>query len=252
MNELEYHEVPTYSSDDFARVTGRLAKTDALDAVVLAHFGGAIPPPVRPLRNAETPLLNSLVARRHQLIAMLVAENNRLRTATTAAVRLGIKFHIEWLQRQLHDLDTGLRQSVRSSPVWREKDDLLCTVPGVGEQISVTLLAYLPELGTLNHRQIAALVGVPPYQSRQRHDERQVNCLGWASQGPRFSVHGSVDSQSMQSRYKGLLLALIVRRQADESCPHSLYAKTARVLNSMLKHRTPWCDLTLKMTGNVS
>lgn len=95
VNELEYHEVPTYSSNDFARVTGRLAKTDALDAVVLAHFGEAIPPPVRPLRNAETQLLNSLVARRHQLIAMLVAENNRLRTATTAAARLGMKSHIE-------------------------------------------------------------------------------------------------------------------------------------------------------------
>ena len=148
---------------DFAKATGRLAKTDALDAAVLAHFGEAIRPPVRPLRDAESQLLNSLVARRHQLIGMLVAEKNRLSTATTIAVRPGIESHIEWLQRQLDDLDTDLRQSVRSSPVWREKDDLLRTVPGVGEQVSLTLLAYLPELGTLDRKQIAALVGVAPF-----------------------------------------------------------------------------------------
>ena len=148
---------------DFARATGKLAKTDALDAAVLAHFAEAVRPPVRPLRDAETQVLNSLVARRHQLMTMLVSEKNRLGSATTAVVRHRIEVHIEWLERELNDLDEDLRRTLRQSPVWREKDDLLRTVPGVGEQLSLALLAYLPELGTLDRRQIAALVGVAPY-----------------------------------------------------------------------------------------
>ena len=140
---------------DFARATGTLAKTDSLDAAVLAHFADAIRPSVRPLRDAETQVLNSLAARRHQVLTMLVSEKNRLGTAISA-VRPRIEAHIAWLEQELNDLDEGLRQTLRRSPVWREKDDLLRTVPGVGEQVSLTLLAYLPELGTLDRRQIAA------------------------------------------------------------------------------------------------
>ena len=147
---------------DFARATGKLAKTDSLDAAVLAHFAEVIRPPVRPLRDAETQVLNSLVARRHQVMTMLVSEKNRLGTAIVA-VRPRVEAHIAWLERELDDLDEGLRRTLRQSSVWREKDDLLRTVPGVGEQISLTLLAYLPELGTLDRRQIAALVGVAPF-----------------------------------------------------------------------------------------
>ncbi len=147
---------------DFARATGTLAKTDALDAAVLAHFAEAVRPPVRPLRDAETQALNALAARRHQVMIMLVSEKNRLSSATIA-VRPRIEAHIAWLERELDDLDEGLRQTLRQSPVWREKEDLLRTVPGVGEQLSLTLLAYLPELGTLDRRKIAALVGVAPF-----------------------------------------------------------------------------------------
>ena len=147
---------------DFARATGKLAKTDSLDAAAIAHFAEAVRPPVRPLRDAETQALNSLAARRHQVMTMLVSEKNRLGTATVA-VRPRIEAHIAWLERELDDLDKRLRQTLRQSPVWREKDDLLRTVPGVGEQLSLTLLAYLPELGTMDRRQVAALVGVAPY-----------------------------------------------------------------------------------------
>ena len=132
---------------DFARATGKLAKTDSLDAAVLAHFAEVVRPPARPLRDAETQALNSLAARRHQVMTMLVSEKNRLSIATVA-VRPRIEAHIAWLERELADLDEGLRQTLRHSPVWREKDDLLRTAPGVGEQLSLTLLAYLPELGT--------------------------------------------------------------------------------------------------------
>ena len=147
---------------DFAKATGRLAKTDTLDAAVLAHFAEAVRPPLRPLRDAETQELNSLVARRQQVMTMLVAERNRLSSAAMS-VRPRIETHIAWLKHELDDLDQGLRQTIRQSPVWREKDDLLHSVPGIGDQISLTLLAYLPELGTLNRRQIAALVGVAPF-----------------------------------------------------------------------------------------
>ena len=146
---------------DFAKATGKLAKTDTLDAAVLAHFGEAVGPAVRPLRDADTQALNSLASRRHQVMSMLVSERNRLSLAATA-VRPRIEAHIEWLQGELDDLDKDLRQTIRQSPVWREKDDLLCSVPGVGPQVSLTLPAYLPELGTLNRKQIAALVGVAP------------------------------------------------------------------------------------------
>ena len=147
---------------DFAKATGRLAKTDSLDAAVLAHFAEAVRPPLRPLRDGETQVLSSLAARRQQVMTMLVAERNRLSSATMA-VRPSIEAHIAWLKQQLDDLDQGLRQTLRQSPVWREKDDLLRSVPGIGNQISLTLLAYLPELGALNRRQIAALVGVAPF-----------------------------------------------------------------------------------------
>ena len=167
---------------DFARATGALAKSDALDAGVLAHFAD-VRPSVRPLRDAETQVLNSLAARRRQVLTMLVSEKNRLGTAI-GAVRPRIEAHIAWLEQELNDLDQELRQSLRRSPVWREKDDLLRTVPGVGEQVSLTLLAYLPELGTLGRRQIAALVGVAPFnrgsQLGQRHPAGQAVRLGRA------------------------------------------------------------------------
>ena len=122
---------------------------------------------VRPLQDAATQVLNSLTARRHQVMTMLVSEKNRLGTASGAvsprAVSPRIAAHIAWLEQELSDLDKGLRQTLRQSPVWREKDDLLRTVPGVGPQLSLTLLAHLPELGTLDRKQIAALVGVAPY-----------------------------------------------------------------------------------------
>ena len=150
---------------DFAKATGRLAKTDVLDAQVLVHFAEAVRPPVRPLRDEDTQELSSFTARRNQLMTMLVAEKNRLRRASHA-VRPSIQSHISWLEQELNDLDEDLLKTLRRSPVWREKDDLLRSVPGVGEQLSLSLLAYLPELGTLNRKRIAALVGVVTRQLR--------------------------------------------------------------------------------------
>ena len=156
---------------DFAKSTGQLAKTDRLDAQVLAHFGEAVRPPMRPLRDNDTQALGAVLARRRQVVDILVAEKNRLSRAASE-VRPRIEAHIDWLKQELDDLDTDLRQKIERSPVWRVKGDLLRSVPGVGPQVSLTLLVYLPELGTLNRKQIAALVGVAPFN----RDSIRVQC----------------------------------------------------------------------------
>ena len=193
---------------DFARATGKLAKTDSLDAAVLAHFAEAVQPPVRPLRDAETQALNSLAARRHQVMTMLVSEKNRLSAAATVAIRPRIEAHIAWLERELDDLDEGLRQTLRQSPVWREKDDLLRTAPGVGEQLSLTLLAYPPAgAGHAGPPAGRRPGGSDSLQQGQRHVAGQTHRLGRTRPGTRRPLHGSVGSQPLQSRHPGLLPA---------------------------------------------
>lgn len=146
---------------DFARATGQLAKTDRLDAGILALFGERVRPTPRPLPDAATQLLDALLTRRRQLLEMLVAEKNRLGFAPRPLHR-GIRQHIRWLERQLDDVTTALATEIEQSPVWRAQDDLLQSVPGVGPIVSATLLGELPELGRLSHKEIAKLVGVAP------------------------------------------------------------------------------------------
>ena len=228
---------------DFARATGKLAKTDSLDAAAIAHFAEAVRPPVRPLRDAETQALNSLAARRHQVMTMLVSEKNRLGTATVA-VRPRIEAHIAWLERELDDLDKRLRQTLRQSPVWREKDDLLRTVPGVGEQLSLTLLAYLPELGTMDRRQVAALVGVAPY-NRDSGTLRGKRTVWGGRARVRAALYmgalvASRYNPVIRDFYQRLLAAGKPKKLALTACMRKLLV----ILNSMLKHRSPWHDMT--------
>ena len=209
---------------DFARATGRLAKTDSLDAAVLAHFAEAVRrPPRRPLRDAETQVLSSLVARRQQVMTMLVAERNRLSSATMA-VRPSIEAHIAWLKQQLDDLDQGLRQTLRQSPVWREKDDLLRSVPGIGDQISLTLLAYLPELGTLNRRQIAALVGVAPFNRDSGTLRGKRTVWGGRARVRTALYMGALVASRFNPVIRGLLPAPVVCRQAEKAGSDRLHA----------------------------
>lgn len=146
---------------DFAKSTGRLAKTDTIDARGLALFAARVRPHVRELPTEEARTLGAIVARRRQIIDMITAEKNRLGFALKP-VQKGIEKHIRWLERQLHDVDQDLDFTIRSSPLWAAKSDLLQSVPGVGPNLSRTLIAELPELGRLSHKQIAALVGVAP------------------------------------------------------------------------------------------
>ena len=224
---------------DFAKATGRLAKTDALNAAVLAHFAEAVRPPLRPLRDAETQDLNSLVTRRQQVVAMLVAERNRLSSAAMA-VRPRVEAHILWLKQELDDLDKNLRDTLRRSPVWREKDDLLRSVPGIGEQISLTLLAYLPELGTLNRRQIAALVGVAPF-NRDSGTLRGKRTVWGGRAGVRSALYmgamvASRHNPVIRDFYQRLLSAGKPKKVALTACMRKLLT----ILNSMLKNGTSW------------
>ena len=238
---------------DFAKATGKLAKTDALDASVLAHFAEVVRPPVRPLRDAETQVLGSLVARRRQVTTMVVSEKNRLSAATTAtAVRPRIEAHIAWLERELDDLDKNLRQTLRQSPVWREKDDLLRTVPGVGEQVSLTLLAYLPELGALNRRQIAALVGVAPFNrdSGTLRGKRTV----W---GGRARIRAVLYMGALAATRFNPVIRDFYRRLLADGKPKKLaltacMRKLLVTLNSMLKHGSPWRDLSPQFASTSS
>ena len=228
---------------DFAKATGILAKTDSLDAAVLAHFADAVRPDVRPLKDAETQVLASLVARRHQVMAMLVSEKNRLRTAITA-VRPRVEAHIAWLEQELKDLDEGLRQTLRQSPIWREKDDLLRTVPGVGEQVSLTLLAYVPELGTLSRRQIAALVGVAPFNRDSGTLRGKRTVWGGRALVRAVLYMGAVVASQynpvIRDFYQRLLAAGKPKQLALTACMRKLLV----TLNSMVKHGSPWCDLS--------
>ncbi len=146
---------------DFAKATGQLAKTDSIDAMVLAHFAEAVRPALRPLPDEITLELRGLIARRRQITGMIVAERNRS-SGASKNVSKRIDAHIHWLETELERADKDLDQSIRQSPIWVEKEDLLKSVPGIGPVTSRTLLAELPELGRLNGKQIAALVGIAP------------------------------------------------------------------------------------------
>jgi len=171
----------------FAKATGHLAKTDALDAAVLAHFAAAVQPPVRPLPDAATQRLAALVTRRRQLVDMLTAERNRLDSAP-AVLHPDLQAHIRWLERRLTRVNTDLDQALRTSPVWQAQAELLLSVPGVGPILTRTLLAHVPELGTLAPKALAALVGVAPPEPGQRPRAGPAD----GGRGPRRGAGGAV------------------------------------------------------------
>jgi transposase len=225
---------------DFAKATGRLAKTDRLDAQVLAHFAQAVRPMPYPLPNAQTRELTALLTRRRQVVEMLTAEKNRLRATPSEVVRQRVQDHIRWLEQELAGLDRDLDHTIRESPLWREKDNLLRSVPGVGPVVSVTLLADLPELGTLSRHQIAALVGVAPLNqdSGRFRGKRMV----WGGRGRvRAALYMAALSATrynptIKAFYHRLCGAGKARKVALTACLRKLLT----ILNAMLKHRQPW------------
>jgi transposase len=225
----------------FAQALGRTAKTDAIDATVLAQFGARVQPTPRPLPDADTQALAALVARRRQLLEMLGAERQRLAQApATGPVARDLRTHIRWLERRLAQVDSDLDQHIQRSPLWRVQDDLLQSVPGIGPTVARTLLAELPELGTLNRRALAALVGVAPFNRDSGHwrGHRTI----W---GGRASVRAALYMAALvATRHNPVLAAFYQRlRAAGKPAKVALVAVMRRLLtivNAMIQHQTPW------------
>jgi transposase len=224
---------------DFAKAAGKLAKTDALDAQILAHFAEVMRPAPRPLPDAITQTLGAIVTRRRQLIEMLTAEKNRVSCAPPP-VRKSLHSHITWLQRQMDQTDRELAEVIRDSPLWRTKDELLRSTPGIGPVLSSTLLADLPELGSLNRRQIAALVGVAP-RNRDSGTLRGKRTVWGGRAGVRAVLYMSA---LVATRYNPIIKAFYTRLcgsgKAKKVALTACMRKLLTIVNAMLKHRTPW------------
>jgi transposase len=224
---------------DFARTTGQLAKTARLDAHLIALFAERVQPTPRPLPDAGCQHLAALVTRRRQLLDMVTAERNRLEHAGTA-IRRHITEHIRSLERRVAAVDRDLDDTIQKSPVWRVKENLLRTVPGVGPVVSRTLLADLPELGQLNRKQVAALVGVAPLARDSGTLRGKRTRVGWARARAGGAVHGRVGRRSTQRRHSRLLPPLDRGRQAQESCADRACMRKLTILNAMMRTNTAW------------
>jgi transposase len=224
---------------DFAKASGRLAKTDALDAQVLAQFAEVMRPQPRPLPDAEARALAALLTRRRQLVEMLTAEKNRLLSASSP-IRKRVRTHIVWLERELEHTNTDLAEAIRQSPVWREKDELLQSVPGVGPVVTSTLLASLPELGMLTNKQIAALVGVAPLNRDSGTLRGRRTVWGGRAQVRAVLYMGALVAARfnpvIRAFYQRLCRAGKAKKVALTACMRKLLV----ILNTMIKHRTPW------------
>jgi len=224
---------------DYARAVGKLAKTDSLDAMVIAEFAQKVEPEVRQLRDEENQEIKDMVSRRRQLMEMLTAEKNRLATARKV-IKPNIMAHIKWLTQELEDLDRKLRQQIEDSPIWREKDDLLRSIPGVGKVTSTTLLAELPELGTLNRREIASLAGVAPFNqdSGTMRGKRRI----W---GGRTSVRAALYMAALVgTRYNPVIKAfytrLLEKGKPKKVALVACMRKLLTILNSIIRYRKAW------------
>ena len=227
---------------DFAKASGQLAKTDALDAQVLAQFAEVMRPHPRPLPDAETRALAARLTRRRQLVEMLTAEKNRLLSASSL-IRKRVRAHIAWLERELTHTNMELSEAIRQSAVWREKDDLLQSVPGVGPVLTSTLLASLPELGTLTHKQIAALVGVAPLNRDSGTLRGRRTVWGGRAQVRAVLYMGAI----VAARFNPVIRVFYQRLQgagkAKKVALTACMRKLLTILNAMLKHRTPWREV---------
>jgi transposase len=224
---------------DFAKATGRLAKTDTLDARGLAHFAEAVRPTPRPLPEAQAQALSALLTRRRQLVQMLTAERRRLQTAPRQ-IRADIQAHITWLTRRLARTDDDVAAAIHASPLWRAKDEILQSTPGVGPLLSRTLVAGVPELGVLNRQEIAALIGVAPF-NRDSGTVRGKRAV-W---GGRAQVRAVLYMSTLAAvRHNPVLKAFYERLRAVGKAPKvaltACMRKLLTILNAMLKHRTPW------------
>ena len=229
---------------DFAKSTGQLAKTDRLDAQVLAHFGEAVRPPMRPLRDADTQALGAVLARRKQVMEILVAEKNRLSRAVPE-VRPRIEAHVSWLRQELDDLDADLRQKIQRSPMWREKDDLLRSVPSVGPQVSLTV-GVSAGVGHFEPQADRRLGWCGTLQSRQRSASRQTICVGRSGYNTLYAVYGSIGGQSRNPVLREFYQRLLEAGKPKKVALAARARKLLTILNTMARTGVHWDPDTLK------
>ncbi|WP_160000762.1 IS110 family transposase [Roseomonas sp. 18066] len=228
----------------FAQALGRRAKTDPIDAAVIAHFAAATQPELRPLPDEQTRLLADLVGRRRQIVQMMVAEGQRKRRLTEPRLQRSIERLLAALQKELSELDGEIDDQIRGTPVWREKEALLCSVPGIGKRIARTLLAELPELGQLDRRRIASLAGLAPW-TRQSGQWRGQSRIG----GGRAVVRSAVYIGAMVAARRNPVLK--VQRESLRAAGKpprvaliAIARKLLTILNAILQSSTPWRTTT--------
>ena len=223
---------------DFAKAKGKLAKTDEIDAAVIAYFGQAMHPRSQPFPTTQE--IKEMMSRRSQIVEMLTAEKNRLNWARSRRIKEDIQLHIEWLERQKDEVDKNLKQAINIDPEMREKSKLLQSTPGVGPTVSASLLAQVPELGALNRHQIAALVGVAPLNrdSGKMRGKRTV----W---GGRSRVRNALYMATLVATQHNPVIRAFYQRLLDENKPTKValtacMRKLLVILNAMLKNKTAW------------
>ena len=225
---------------DFARALGKLAKTDAIDAEVIALFAEKVRPEARPLASQEAQALGELVARRRQIVEMIGMEANRRRQAAAKRLVKKIGHHLAFLEKELADVDADIDAGIRASPVWREKEDLLTSVPGVGAVTARTLIAELPELGQLDRRKLAALVGVAPF-NRDSGLWRGHRMIG----GGRTYVRNALYMAALAAtRWNPVIRAayrrLVARGRPKKVALVACLRRLLTILNAILRDKTPW------------
>jgi len=225
---------------DFAKATGQLAKTDRLDARVLAHFAAAIKPPLRPIKSADELELDALVGRRGQLVEILIAEKNRRGSAATDTVREEIDEHIDWLDQRIAALDEQLKGMLKTSAVWQSNDAILQSVPGIGPVVSVSMLAELPELGTLNRQRISKLVGVAPLNRDSGPQRGSRHIYGGRKRVRSMLYMATLSATRFNPVIKEFYQRLLAKHKPFKVAITACMRKLLAIINVMIRDRTHW------------
>jgi transposase len=225
---------------DFAKATGQLAKTDRLDARVLAHFAAAIKPPLRPIKSKDELELDALVGRRGQLIEMLTAEKNRRGSAATDTVREEIKKHIDWLEERIAELDEQLQAQLKTSSLWQAKDVILQITPGIGPVVSFSMIADMPELGTLNRQQISKLVGVAPLNNDSGQQRGTRHIYGGRARVRSMLYMAAFSATRYNPVIKEFYERLMAKQKPFNVVMTACMRKLLTIINVMVRDNTPW------------
>lgn len=246
-NQLPVTVVNPRQVRDFAKATGQLAKTDTLDAKVLVRFAAAVRPEMRQIKDQETRELAALVTRRRQLVEMLSTEKTRLKQVSKP-IRKNVETHIAWLKNQIREMDQDLSKTLKRSSVWRENDQIIQSVPGAGQVLSINLLANVPELGTLNRRQIAALIGLAPL-NRDSGTFRGRRCI-W---GGRAGVRSTLYMAAVTAMQYNPVIRSFYQRLTEKGKPFKVaitacMRKLLTIINTMIKTKTRWNEKLITNT----